>query len=355
MRTHYLIGIVVLALLFSSCKDKKEDELETESFATLLIRTEADLIAPSLSDFENAAEQLANAVSIFDVSTTAQHLVQVQETFIEAYVAWQKVSQFRYGPAIEFDIMGKMNTFPTDYIQIENAIQNGLTSGLPNAVKGLPAMDYLLFHQTNDEILAQFSDQNRKVYLMARANEVSTLATQYKTAWTNGYKATFISADGPSVTGGLSLLANGLIEDYEQLKRDKVALPLGLLTLGIELPDKVEGYYSQQSMTLILSQLDGVQNLFNNGDSYGIDDLLDARDAWHSPSNMLLSERINQQVNEARLALTLITSPLSEAIVTDPEIVENAYNELQQVVVLLKTDMISALGVSVTSTDNDGD
>jgi uncharacterized protein len=70
---------------------------------------------------------------------------------------------------------------------------------------------------------------------------------------------------------------------------------------------------------------------------------------------MLLSERINQQVNEARLALTLITSPLSEAIVNDPEIVENAYNELQQVVVLLKTDMISALGVSVTSTDNDGD
>ncbi|MDP4826199.1 MAG: hypothetical protein NWR73_00830, partial [Flavobacteriales bacterium] len=66
MRTHYLISIVVLALLFSSCRDKKEDELETESFATLLIRTEADLIAPALSNFDNAAVQLADAVSIFD-------------------------------------------------------------------------------------------------------------------------------------------------------------------------------------------------------------------------------------------------------------------------------------------------
>ncbi|MBI1266784.1 MAG: hypothetical protein GC193_05040 [Cryomorphaceae bacterium] len=355
MRTNHLIGIAIIALLFSSCKDKKEDETQTESFATLLIRTEADLIAPALSDFESAAAQFADAAAIFDVSTTAQNLTQVQEAFIDAYVAWQKVSQFRYGPATEFDILGKMNTFPTDYIQIENAIQSGLTSGLPNATKGLPAIDYLLFHQPNDEILAQLFDQSRKNYLLARITEVSTLATQYKTAWANGYKSTFVNADGPSVTGGLSLLANGLIEDYEQLKREKVALPLGLLTLGIELPEKVEGYYSQQSMTLILAQLDGVQNLFNNGDSYGLDDLLDARDAWHSPSNMLLSERINQQLDEARVALAFIISPLSEAIGTDPEIVENAYNELQQVVVLLKTDMISALGVSVTSTDNDGD
>lgn len=355
MRNTFVFGILAAAVLLSSCKDKKEDDLEPESFATLLVRTEADVVAPALSDFENACIQLNEAISVFEVSTTEQNLIQAQETFVDAYVAWQKVSQFRFGPAVEFDILGKLNTFPTDFLQIENAIENATTTGLPNVTKGFPAIDYLLFHASNDLVLEEFADQARKDYLISLSSEISTLATQYKSAWANGYRSTFIAADGPSVTGGLSLLANGLIEDYEQLKRDKVALPLGLLTLGIALPDKVEGLYSQQSLTLINAQLDAVQNLFNNGDAYGLDDLLDARDAWHSPSNMQLSERINQQIDEARVALNQIPEPLSEAIEANPQIVENAYTELQQVVVLLKTDMISALGVSVTSTDNDGD
>lgn len=355
MRFHLAFGVVVFSLLLTSCKDKTEDDEQLESFANLLIRTEADIIAPVLTDFETACLEMHDASSLFEVDPSLSNLSNLKQKFIAAYKSWQHVSQFRFGPATEFDIHGKCNTFPSDYIQIEYAISNGTTSGLTNAVVGFPAIDYLLFHFSDDELLQQFANQTRMDYLVARTYEISTLATQYKGSWSTGYRSTFIAADGPSVTGGLSLLVNGWIVDYEQIKREKVALPLGLLTLGIPLPEKVEAYHSGESLTLIHEQLNAVQEVFNNSNGYGLSDLLDDREAWHNPTNMLLSEQINIQLDEARVALTAIEGPLSEAIETQPAVVENAYTELQQVVVLLKTDMISALGISITSNDNDGD
>ena len=54
-------------------------------------------------------------------------------------------------------------------------------------------------------------------------------------------------------------------------------------------------------------------------------------------------------------AVNAIPEPLSDAVVNQAPTVENAYNEIQKLVVMLKSDMASALSILITYTDADGD
>jgi len=55
------------------------------------------------------------------------------------------------------------------------------------------------------------------------------------------------------------------------------------------------------------------------------------------------------------MALNDIPESLAESVSTQTGKVDKAYAELQQLVVLLKVDMTSVLGVQITYQDNDGD
>jgi predicted lipoprotein len=340
-------------LLLAACKDKKESTEET-TFTTLLNAVANDQIIPRHNAFETQASQLHGSCLEFTAQPTLQNLESLKSAYQSAYVSWQEISAFRFGPALTLNAREVINTFPTNAIEIEEHISAGT---LPNQEDngGFPALDYLLFHSVDSEILASFETAHRRVYLEHITAEIQQIATDLADSWESNYKSTFVNANTSASTGGLSLLSNGLIDDYEQIKRDKIALPLGLLTLGIPLPEKAEGYYSGLSLELAQAQLDAVQDLFNNGNRYGLDDLLEERNAFHSGSNLPLAEKINLELNEGREALLSIQGTLTEAIANDPQSVEEAYHELQEVVVLFKADMISALGISITSQDNDGD
>ena len=53
--------------------------------------------------------------------------------------------------------------------------------------------------------------------------------------------------------------------------------------------------------------------------------------------------------------MNLLTDPLSQGVQGNTAPIEAAYNEIQKLVVLLKTDMPSAMGILITYVDNDGD
>ena len=61
------------------------------------------------------------------------------------------------------------------------------------------------------------------------------------------------------------------------------------------------------------------------------------------------------EFDEAIAALKALTDPLSEQIEGNNDPVLTAFTELQDVIVLLKADVTSVLGVTITYQDNDGD
>jgi predicted lipoprotein len=68
-----------------------------------------------------------------------------------------------------------------------------------------------------------------------------------------------------------------------------------------------------------------------------------------------LDEAIRNKFKDAKSALVDIPETLAESVSTQSAKVDKAYAELQQLVVLLKVDMTSLLGVQITYQDNDGD
>jgi predicted lipoprotein len=175
------------------------------------------------------------------------------------------------------------------------------------------------------------------------------------------YRAEFIDKQGTDIGSSLGEAVNQFIFNYELLKNPKIGIPLGVKTLGEPLEKQVEAYYAGYSLELAKAQIAASENFFRGRteddvegiDGIGLDDyLLALGDRYQSGE---LAQSILDQYAAATAALNAIPAPLSQAILDETELVQKAYEELQRMVVLIKTDLSSALSISITYQDNDGD
>lgn len=330
-----------------------------------------NIIIPNYQTLKGSVNQLADAAGDFTDAPDTQGLQQLQEAWYSVAIDWQHCSTFEFGPASDVLLRASMNTFPTDDEQIEDNIASGSynleTAGNIDAI-GLPALDYLIHGtETNNEaIVSQFVDDhnaaNRKQYLTDLVAQMQANVNTVAEAWDaegGNYIETFIQADGTDVGSSLGQLVNQINFDFEIIKNAKIGIPLGAKTLGSPLPENVEAYYGGQSLDLAEVHIQAIDNIFHGrdrqgNDSTGIDNNLDFLDAQHS-SGEPLTEAIADQFSACLSAVEDIPGPLSDAVENNATPVEQAHNELKKQVVLLKTDMPSALSVLITYQDNDGD
>lgn len=347
-------------LVLAGCKPDEEELVEDALFSTQLAALESGVITPALNEVNTKAAALEEAVLNFSGNPTPSGLGAAREALLEARIAYQSISMLRFGPGETLDLQARANTFPADTAAIESLIESGASVGSQNDEGGFAALDWLLYgYGDENAVIEAYSTDADAAARVSFLNETTTalisLLSEHKVAWEGGYRDTFRNATGASAGSGMSMYVNGLVKDYETLKREKVALPLGLLTLGIPLPDKTEAYHAGYSLQLAKAHLAACRNAFTGGEGTGLDDLLDELDAFHSPSSQTLSNAILNQLDSGEAGLNTLADPLSGQIESDPALVEAAYDELQAAVVLLKADMPSALGISITFTDNDGD
>jgi predicted lipoprotein len=354
-------------LVFSACNPEGNNNVNFDR-AALLENIGSNVIIPNYSDLSDKMNLLQQAVTDFTAAPDNSKLTSLQTTFKNAYLSWQKCSAFEFGPAMQVSLRMSVNTFPTDSVQIKSNITSGsynLEAANNIDARGFPALDYLLHKRNgnNAEVLERFTSnpdaQDWKEYLLALVNDTKSLIDAVKNNWeTSGgnYLATFISNDGIDVGSSLGELVNQLNYDYEILKNARIGIPAGKQTLGIALPEKCEAYYAGYSIELALEHINGIKNLYlgaGDEDGVGLDEYLIALDAKHGSGQ--LSDAIKTQLDLATAALQNVPDPLSETVVNNQTIVNTAYTEIQKGVVLLKTDMPSALSVLITYQDGDGD
>jgi hypothetical protein len=82
---------------------------------------------------------------------------------------------------------------------------------------------------------------------------------------------------------------------------------------------------------------------------------LDALEAKDSSTGTLLSVIINDQFDMVKAKLDVLPPNLYEEILTNNQSMITVFTEMQKVVRMLKVDMTSALSITITYTDNDGD
>ncbi|MDF2451978.1 MAG: hypothetical protein K0S26_1482 [Bacteroidota bacterium] len=368
-----LTGFFLLAaMLFAvvECKKKNkgpEDEEGEVSFdkSGMLSNYSSNVIIPNIQVAKNALDSLAVACNQFKATKNTQNLVIVRQKFVAAYKEYQKMELFGIGPAENVIVYANFNTFPVDTTEVLSNITNGgynLATVNNLDAKGFPALDYLLFSpgQTDADIVNLFiSSSNRTTYLSDCLNDMQSKAANIINGWNSGYQSTFNGSTGSEVGSSLGLLVNNLNFQIDLMKNAKVGIPLGKKSMGQKLPEKCEAIYTNSiSVSLIKGCLDNIENVYlgrsvNGSDGLGLDDYLDAIGAQHNTGT--LNDAIKNQFAVAKSKLNMVNEPLSASVMNDESTVDAAYVEMVKLLVLLKTDMPSAMGIVITYQDGDGD
>ena len=323
-------------------------------------------IIPSYNALQTTVDELQNSIAVFTETSNETNLAATQEDLKEVRLAWQNASMFQFGPAESVVLRTSLNTYPADTSQVESNIDSGdytLGSVSNQSAAGFPTMGYLLHGSgsTNQEIVAEFTTgtnaAGRKTYLKDNIDFVKDKVDAVVSEWTNNYIDTFLSDEnaGTDVGSSLGQLVNALVLHYERFSRDgKIGIPAGVRSAGVPRPTSTEAFYAGYSAELAIANLEAIKRLFlgnslTGDQGLGLDDNIEALDAPE------LSSQIVTELDEAIAALQQLNDPLSENIENNNDPVLTAFTEMQDIVVLLKADMASLLGITITFQDNDGD
>jgi predicted lipoprotein len=373
LKINIVCCIISLLCFSSSCKkkdkstnpDTTKDDFDRKA---MLTNVGNNVILPAYQNFNRSCVKLDSTIVDFNLSPDITKLSNLQSIFKDTYRVWQSSSSFGFGPADDAYLSKNTNTFPTDSVKINSNLNSTYNlDAISNLdARGLPAMDYLLFGLAtdNNSILIKYTTDGqatkRKQYLAALSAALKTNISTVLSNWSAGgnYMNTFLNATGTDVGSSLGQFINQLDFDLEILKNYKLGVPLGKQSMGTPFPAKVEAYYNGISSELALLQIKSIENIYlgksiQGVDGQGLDDYLIKINAQYNGGS--LNDAIKNQFSAAITKLQVVPDPLSNNITSNPTVVNAAYIEIQKLVVLLKTDLPSALGVLITYEDTDGD
>ncbi len=349
---------LLAGVLFVSCEDDNPLSTKVDFDRKAMLTNWADnIIIPAFENFNQEVSTLSAKVDAYVANDGTVDLNAVRQQFQTTYIAFQSVKPFEMGPSEDVSFRASMNTYPADTVKIANNIGSknyNLQAASQLDARGFPAMDYLLFgNNTNIETSA-----DAKAYLSALMQDIQTLTSSVNQNW-KAHRNDFINASGTDIGSSLGQVVNAINKDYEIIKNAKIGFPAGKKTLGKPFPHTCEAYYGGFSLELAEANIQAIYNLYRgtyfNETQKGLSlsDYLIALDANHNDT--ALDVAIDEQFRSAIATLAEVPNPFSASVVNEVSKVDAAYLEIQRNVVLLKTDMPSAMGVLITYQDNDGD
>lgn len=338
----------------------------------ILINIADNIVIPAYTNFKTKFDVMVAKSDAFVAKPSISTLTDFRAAWVEAYIEWQKVELFDFGPAEKQTIRNFFNIYPASETGIMANIANpsvDLALTASYAQQGFPALDFLIngVGKTDAEIVAFYTtgtDSAAKLaYIKRLTTRMSSLLGKVMEEWGSSYRETFINKTGLDISSSTSLMVNGFVLHYERFIRSgKVGIPSGAMLNGVVSPEKVEAYYKKDISQLLAKTAHQAFVDFFNGKSVkngaegpSFKTYLDALKAKDSATGKTLSEIINAQFEVSKTKIDALKPSFYEVIKTNNQAMLDVYTEMQKVVRLLKVDMTSAMSITITYTDNDGD
>lgn len=371
-----LLPFVCMVWLFGCTppKDNKPNTGQTVDRSAILSYWASDIIIPSYKNYIQKLDTLDAKTKAFQSSPSQASLSQLRTAWVEAYKEWQKVELFEFGPAENHTLRNFSNIYPTDTIGIQtnwNDANANLDITAAYARQGFPALDYLInggASSDNGIVILYTTDANatkRMNYLVRLVARLKSLTQTVLSEWQSGYTSTFTSKSGLDIGSSFGSVTNSYVLYYEKfIRAGKFGIPAGVMasSIGTANPQKVEAYYKKDISLPLAKIAHGAFVDFFNGKSVlssttgsGFATYLDAIGAKDSGTNAALSTTINTQFQVVTQKMNGLSDNLASQITTNNTPMVEIYSELQKAVRLMKVDMTSAMSITITYTDNDGD
>lgn len=363
-------SLASIVFLFWSCSKQNDklgsSDLSESTYVEVYTALADDIIRPSFATLNSDVATLSEKATAFSTHASDTTLKELKAAFDAAYISFQYVMPYEFGPSESNFTLAAFNVFPTSVSKISSAVSTGsydLAAGdMVNAI-GFPALDYLLYQADEATTLQYFKDNAFAYqYLKAVVEQIKTRVSAVNSEWassTSGYRNTFINNLGNSTSSSLSLWVNNFNKAFESIKRDKFSVPSGNESLnGTKFPQNVEAYYSGKSLALSKAALHATEMTLkgvkkDGTPSKGLVTLLDALGAKNG--NDLLSLVATQSLTKAISKVNVVSESLSQSIENENDKVIAVVVDLQTCIRYFKGDIPSALSVQISYQDGDGD
>ena len=369
------VGLIVLLSIVSTvwigCGDDmpSTDKTPNDQFdrSAMLEHWADGFIIPSYESYLEAIDSMDAKAKKFAADPNTSSLNDLRNNFRFAYNVWQEVSMFEIGRAEELALRNQTNIYPTNREEIlGNIISESYNLELPSTIdqQGFPAVEYMIygFADTDELIVDKYlNDSNFKKYLMDLTTRLSSLTREVYVDWTTGYREIFISDAGSSASSSVNRMVNDYLFYYERyLRAGKIAIPAGVFS-GTPLANNVEALYTPApslSKSLYINSLTSFKDFFDGKSKYvgsgpSLSEYLGYIQILTSGAN--ISHAIETAIDNAIEVSNGLDNDLNSQVELDNSKMLATYDALQVVTILMKTDMLSALNVSVDYVDADGD
>ena len=377
MRQLKVLTAFLFLLFLPGCGGKETEPSpadNTKDRNVILTHWVDNIIVPSYEDFQEVFDVMVEKGAAFRASPDQTSLTDFRNAWVDAYLAWQKVELFEFGPADKYTLRNFFNIYPADVNGIvanTNDPSASLEVPASYAQQGFPALDYLMNGIAADDmaILAAYTTDGdaakRLAYMERITSRMNTLLTNVITEWQGPYRDTFVDKTGLDIGSSMGQVVNAYVLYYERYVRSgKIGIPSGAAigSSGVPYPERVEAYYKGDiSGPLAKNAHQAAHDFFNGIDTRtkargpSLKSYLDALGAKDAATGTMLSEIIDNQFATIRTELDQLSPNLYEQIQNNNSEMVDTYAAMQKLVRFLKVDMTSAMSVTITYTDNDGD
>lgn len=336
------LAVFLLTGLASSCGDD-DDGLTGPCTSEVAL----DSVLANVRANAVAAGELAvgEARELRDVLAAGDPDSVVDVAWPDVQAAFARFEPYAYGPLDSALVVDRVNAFPVDTAAVLARLA-GDDDADGEFARGLPAIDFLVYRDRPD---GPTTDE----YALATqlAEDLVAELRRVTDAWRDAE-----SWDGNTATGAgapLSVTVNALSRHFEDARRDRLGLPLGITTLGFPNPQTVQAPTSRLSGELLAEAVAASAAAYQSGDPSLADYVAGLSSDEASSLNADIA-RVYGQLDGLLVGLELDDPTTYE----DPALRDRrqaAYNALSRQVVNLKTDLPAVACVSITYVDNPSD
>ncbi len=372
--------LTILSLVLFSCK--KEKKVYAGQDPSVLQGWCEHIILPAYKHYQGKVHKLLAQAKKFDEERSEANLAKLKEAEVETYKALQGILIFNFGYLEDSYLIPLANTYPTKVKHSANELKNARTiednialikegkaseillkqtaASIQHVYQGLPALDYLLFD--SEHTLAYYTGvdgDSAAEYIVMLTNFLSETIDEVVSVWDERLLKAYSNDKDGSSNGYYAQTINGFIKAYEKtIRAEKVGYASGSIKSqnGKDSPEIIEAYYNGKiDKELLMLALKSSQDFFN-GKYFGSEEQTKSLySILVDRGSEKLAQRINKQYTLIYQELKAMSLSLKETAVQDNAQLKKLYKLIQKNVANYKTDMLTALNVSVGYQDTDGD
>jgi len=347
----YIISLYLFGLFFVCCSDNNDsNDKNNVSLGTskLLSNIYQNGILEDYTNMIALVEKYERILKELKENPTVENLRIAIDEDKKVNIFWENIEIYRL-QSLRL-LYNDVQFFPLNTSSILNKIDTAKTIDssffdiLFDPSKGLLANSYIL----NSLSVKDFINEPKYVdYLIENLSYIKGNIIELEDFWKSEGDL-FVSAVGSGLDQSVNLLVNVYINLLETIQLVKLENPLSNKDVSL-----VESPHNNSSIQLIQSNLTALKTSFNGNFNnsvtlYGFDDYLKAID--REDLSILVNSRIDEAIN-----ISLSLNDFNDIITNNPMEVDIFIEKINELLVLFRVDISSALNLTVTFTDNDGD